>query len=169
MLAPDAFAGKKLLVFLFDFGMGYDKTIGLTTNKGKTTMGLDQYANVRNKKIDFEKVYSDKYEPTVHGFVWRKHSRLQQFMQNIWDEQNPDSAEAMNGDDELILDKDIITNLRKEIDGNYHNSFCSGGFFWGHQFQEEAVREYSKQDIQFCDWALAQIEKGETVVYTCSW
>jgi hypothetical protein len=158
----------------FDNGMGYDKTLGLTTNKGKT-MGLDQYAHIRDKQTgkikspDFEKIYSDKYEPTTDGFVWRKHSRLQQFMQNIWYEQNPDSAEAMNGDDELTLNKDIITNLRKEIDSNYHNSFCSGGFFWGHQFQEEAVREYSKQDVQFCDWALAQMEKGEEVVYYCSW
>ena len=154
--------------------MGHDKTLGLTINKEETTMGLDQFAHIRDKQSgqmkqpDWEKVYSDKYEPTVHGFVWRKHSRLQQFMENIWSEQNPDS-EAMNGEDELILDKDIITNLRKEIDSNYHNSFCSGGFFWGHQFQEEAVKEYSKQDVQFCDWALAQIEKGETVVYNCSW
>ncbi|MAL46013.1 hypothetical protein [Hyphomonas sp.] len=132
-------------------------------------MGLDQYGQIRNKEIDFEKVYSDKYEPTLHGFVWRKHARLQQFMQNIWAKQNPDSQEAMNGDDELVLTKDIITNLRKEIDGNYYGSFCSGGFFWGHQFQEEAVEHYSKQDAQFCDWALAQIEKGEEVVYTCSW
>ena len=111
----------------FDNGMGYDKTLGLTTNKGKT-MGLDQYAHIRDKQTgkikspDFEKIYSDKYEPTTDGFVWRKHSRLQQFMQNIWYEQNPDSAEAMNGDDELTLNKDIITNLRKEIDSNYHNS-----------------------------------------------
>ena len=44
-------------------------------------MGLDQYAHVRNKEIDFKKVYSDNYEPTIDGFVWRKHSRLQTFMQ----------------------------------------------------------------------------------------
>jgi len=149
--------------------------LGLTTNKEDITMGLDQFAHIRDKQSgqmkqpDFEKVYSDKYEPTTDGFVWRKHSRLQQFMENIWSEQNPDSSEAMNGEDELTLTKDIITDLRKEIDSNYHNSFCSGGFFWGHQFQEEAVKEYSKQDVQFCDWALAQIEKGETVVYNCSW
>tara|TARA_R100000655_G_C2877048_1_gene174538 strand:- start:120 stop:548 length:429 start_codon:yes stop_codon:yes gene_type:complete len=132
------------------------------------TMGLDQYGQLRNKKIDFEKVYSDKYEPTVHGFVWRKHSRLQTFMSDKFAELNP-NADAMNGDDELVLTKEIIMELRKEVDNSFHNSFCSGGFFWGHQFQEEAVKEYSKQDSQFCDWALAQMERGETVVYTCSW
>jgi len=41
-------------------------------------MGLDQYANVRDKQSgqmkspDFDKLYSDKneYKPTDHGFVW---------------------------------------------------------------------------------------------------
>jgi len=131
-------------------------------------MGLDQYGQIRNKKIDFKKVYSNEYEPTKHGFVWRKHARLQTFMSEKFAELNP-QADAMNGDDELVLTKEIVMELRKEIDNDFRNSFCSGGFFWGHQFQEEAVKEYSKQDSQFCDWALAQMERGETVVYTCSW
>jgi len=140
-------------------------------------MGLDQYANVRDrqsgkmKSPDFDKVYSDKneYKPTDHGFVWRKHSRLQQFMSSIWDEQNPDNAEPMNGEDELVITKEIITKLRKEVEGNYHNSFCSGGFFWGHQFQEEAVKEYADLDKQFCDWAEKELDNGNEVIYSCSW
>ena len=137
-------------------------------------MGLDQYANVRDKQSgqvkapDYEKVYSDKYEPTQHGFVWRKHSRLQQFMSDIWGEQNPDS-EAMNGEDELVITKDIIKQLRKEVDSNYHSSFCHGGFFWGHQFQEEAVKEYADLDKQFCDWAEKELDNGNEVIYSCSW
>ena len=137
-------------------------------------MGLDQYANVRDKQSgqvkapDYEKVYSDKYEPTQHGFVWRKHSRLQQFMSDIWGEQNPDS-EAMNGEDELVITKDIIKQLRKEVDSNYHSSFCHGGFFWGHQFQEEAVKEYADLDKQFCDWADKELDNGNEVIYSCSW
>jgi hypothetical protein len=39
--------------------------------------------------------------------------------------------------------------LRQEIDSNYHQSFCSGGFFWGHQFQEEAMKEYKEQTVFF--------------------
>ena len=35
-------------------------------------MGLDQYGMIRNGHIDWKKVYSDKYEPTKDGFVWRK-------------------------------------------------------------------------------------------------
>ena len=137
-------------------------------------MGLDQYANVRDKQMkspDFDKLYSnkqDEYKPTDHGFVWRKHSRLQQFMQDIWGEQNPDS-EAMNGDDELVITKDIIEALRKEVNSNYHSSFCHGGFFWGHQFQEEAVKEYADLDKQFCDWAEKELDNGNEVIYSCSW
>jgi len=137
-------------------------------------MGLDQYANVRDKQSgqvkapDYEKVYSDKYEPTQHGFVWRKHSRLQQFMSDIWGNNNPDS-DPMNGDDELVITKDIIKQLRKEVDSNYHSSFCHGGFFWGHQFQEEAVKEYADLDKQFCDWADKELDNGNEVIYSCSW
>ena len=34
-------------------------------------MGLDQYAHLRGKDINFEKVYnSDDYDPKEDGFVW---------------------------------------------------------------------------------------------------
>ena len=130
-------------------------------------MGLDQFAHVRNKNIDFKKVYSDKYMPQRDGFVWRKHSRLQTFMQNKFYEVNKDVE--FNGNAELIMTKKIIDELREEIKSGYHSSFCEGGFFWGHQFQEEAVREYEKQDLEFCDWVLTELDKGNEVVYSCSW
>ena len=131
-------------------------------------MGLDQYAHIRNKKIDFDKVYSDDYKPQRDGFVWRKHSRLQTFMQGKFFEQNP-NAEDFNGNDELIIDKKIIEELRQEIKSGYASSFCEGGFFWGHQFQEKAVEQYQKQDLEFCDWVLTELDKGNKVVYSCSW
>ena len=131
-------------------------------------MGLDQYAHIRNKKIDFDKVYSDDYKPQRDGFVWRKHARLQTFMQNKFFERNPKASVDFNCE-ELIIDKKIIEELRQEIKSGYHQSFCEGGFFWGHQFQEEAVKEYQKQDLEFCDWVLTELEKGNKVVYSCSW
>ena len=46
-------------------------------------MGLDQYAHLRNKKINWDKYYSDNEEEAKeeakHVFVWRKHARLQTF------------------------------------------------------------------------------------------
>ena len=57
-------------------------------NKGEV-MGLDQYGMIRNGHINWKKVYSDKYEPTKDGFVWRKHARLQKFMAKEFTKQNP--------------------------------------------------------------------------------
>ena len=131
-------------------------------------MGLDQFAHIRHKDIDFKKVYSDEYKPQRDGFVWRKHARLQTFMQNVFYQRNP-NAEEFNGLAELELDSAIIKELRSEIKNGYHNSFCDGGFFWGHQFQEESVKEYEKQDLEFCDWVLTELDKGNKVVYSCSW
>ena len=130
-------------------------------------MGLDMYAHTRNQKVDFDKVYEDDYEPCKHGFYWRKHSRLQTFMARKFEEVN-DTTDDFNGQ-ELVLTKEIISDLRKEIDSDYWESFCSGGFFWGHQFQEQSVKEYKERDKLFCDWALTQLEKGEEVIYVCSW
>ena len=89
-------------------------------------------------------------------------------MQNKYFEKNP-KAQDFNGYDELIIDKKIIEELRQEIKSGYHQSFCEGGFFWGHQFQEESVKEYQKQDLEFCDWVLTELDKGNQVVYSCSW
>jgi len=131
-------------------------------------MGLDQYAYLRNQKINFKNVFSDKYEPTKDGFYWRKHARLQTFMQKEYESIHGDEAD-FNGDAELEMTPDIIKRLRENIASNYHENFCQGGFFWGHQFQEEQMKEYRDQDLQFCDWVLAQIEKGNKVIYSCSW
>jgi hypothetical protein len=55
-------------------------------------MGLDQYAHLRNRKINWEKYYSDdeteRKEEEKHVFVWRKHARLQTFFARKWREQN---------------------------------------------------------------------------------
>ena len=89
-------------------------------------------------------------------------------MQNVFYQRNP-NAEEFNGLAELELDSAIIKELRQEVKNGYPNSFCDGGFFWGHQFQEESVKEYEKQDLEFCDWVLTELDKGNKVVYSCSW
>ena len=53
-------------------------------------MGLDQYAHLRNRKIDWKKYYSDdekeSQEEQRDVFVWRKHARLQTFMNKKFEE-----------------------------------------------------------------------------------
>ena len=157
-------------------------------------MGLDQYAHVRNRKIDWKKYYSDDEKESQAEqrdvFVWRKHARLQTFMNNKFAEQNAEAIKrqeeldkkkkkkdpffdlghlGMNGYDELYITEEIVKDLEAEWKDNYHHSFCSDGFFWGQQFQEEAVKEYKSQDKKFIEWCKEMIKNKQVVVYTCSW
>jgi hypothetical protein len=143
-------------------------------------MGLDQYAHIRNKNIDWKKIYSDKYEPKEDGFVWRKHARLQVFMAREFKKQNPSentnahSANidglGFNGDEhKVIINEDVLKRLEEAIKNNYYDYFASDGFFWGQQFQEEQVKEYAKMDKQFLKFCKEALKKGETIEYSCSW
>ena len=113
-------------------------------------MGLDQSAG-----------YND-----VSVYDWRKHARLQQFMHDKYFEKHPD-AEEFNVT-KLILNKKDILELQKLVKDN-NLPFCDGGFFWGHQFQEEAMKEYKKDDLKFCKDALKWIKEGKEVWYDCWW
>ena len=59
--------------------------------------------------------------------------------------------------------------LEKAINSGYSEYFCDGGFFWGHQFQEEAAKDYKEKDLEFVQFAREALADGETVVYECSW
>ncbi len=155
-------------------------------------MGLDQYAHLRNRKIDWEKYYSDDEEESQAEqkdvFVWRKHARLQTFMNRMFEVQNQEQLKkqreqekdkefnpmdmshlGFNAGDEVYITEDVVKDLEEEVKSNYHRSFCSDGFFWGQQFQEESVKEYKSQDLKFLKFCKEAIKDGKTVVYTCSW
>jgi hypothetical protein len=143
-------------------------------------MGLDQYGQIRNKKIDFEKLYSDKYEPTRDGFVWRKHARLQQFMSKEYAKQNPKentdkhsggiNGLGFNGEDHKVtITKDLLKRLEEAIKEKYYSYFAPDGYFWGQQFQEEQVTDYKKQDLEFVKFCRDALEKKEVIEYSSSW
>jgi hypothetical protein len=163
-------------------------------------MGLDQYAHLRGRKINWDKYYSDdedeRKEEEKHVFVWRKHARLQTFFARKWREQNEaeqkrrdtrdfeamkkakDPFEAIgvglshlgfNSGDEVYITEDVVKELEETYKQNYHDNFCSDGFFWGQQFQEEQVTEYKAQDKKFIDWCKEQIKNKKVPIYTCSW
>ena len=144
-------------------------------------MGLDQYAHIRNKNIDWKKIYSDKYEPKEDGFVWRKHARLQVFMAREFAKQNPKedttkhtslpmSGLGFNGEDKAVnITKDVVKRLEEAIKNGYYDYFATDGFFWGQQFQEEQVKDYEKQDKQFLKFCKEALKKGENIEYSCSW
>ena len=142
-------------------------------------MGLDQYGQIRNNKIDFKKVYSDEYDPIKDGFVWRKHARLQTFMAREFKKQNPkedtDKHSGMNGmgfngdEHKVIITKDILKRLEEAIKNDYYDHFASDGFFWGQQYQEEQAKSYKKQDLEFVKFCKDALEKKEVIEYSSSW
>ena len=143
-------------------------------------MGLDQYAQKRNQQINFKKVYSDKYDPSEDGFVWRKHARLQVFMAREYAKQNPKENTdnhscnidglGFNGDEhKVVITKDVLKRLEEAIKNDYYDYFATDGFFWGQQFQEEQVKEYKAQDEEFLKWAKEQVKAGRQIGYDCSW
>ena len=144
-------------------------------------MGLDQFAFahkseprifkalMRYEEKEGEPVPDELVEwvvsPPKAGYVWRKHSRLQQFMEELYVRR--DAGESLNGD-YLELTKGDIQVLEAVVKTG-RLPFCPGGFFWGHQFQEETTKEYKAYDLEFCKWALNQIKEGKHVYYSCWW
>lgn len=125
-------------------------------------MGLDQYAFSSD---DIE----DVQEGNVHfQFEWRKHAKLQEFMVKVFDQKG-----GVHGKDEFNCnpvelspeDIDRLEKLVKEKDLPQ----SEGGFFWGHQFQDESQDEYRDQDLEFCKWARAEFADNARVFYDCWW
>ena len=120
-------------------------------------MGLDQYAHIRIKS----------WNSRQYSYEWRKHSRLQEFMEQVWSREG--NTETFNCQ-ELTLTLDDIERLEEQIKEGYPDYECEGGFFWGHQFQEEQCADYIEYDLEFVAKAKEAFDKpGSTVVYTCWW
>lgn len=130
-------------------------------------MGLDQYAYVRAQLTDREE---DGHTFTEFGgereFTWRKHSRLQEFMLSLWTEKG--NAETFNCQPLELTEEDLL-QLQRAIDNGFVDFVCDGGFFWGHQFQKEAVDESREYDLEFVTEALEAVRAGERVIYSCWW
>jgi len=131
-------------------------------------MGLDQYAGFRDEEGNVKE-----------EFYWRKHARLQQFMSREFNEQNKTKKHNTvndlqhlgfnGGQGGVAITKDLIEKLKKAIESKYYDYFASDGFFWGQQFQEEQVTQYSEQDKKFVEWAEQQIKEDKKIGYDCSW
>ena len=149
-------------------------------------MGLDQYAGwlipIEETKSETNVVNMSDYrdeEPCVDSmdvvFEWRKHARLQEHMRQLWYQRRELKApygmlkDEFNGEyEKILLDYDDINLLLKRIkEGTL--PFCSDGFYWGQDFQEESMKDYKEQDIEFCKQAFKWLEEGKKVWYECSW
>ena len=127
-------------------------------------MGLDQHAHLRGHQVDWDKYFDDDKEENEKVFVWRKHARLQKFMSIKWAEQNP-SVKIKGHLQHLGFNGDQEVQIKK----GYSDCVAHDGFFWGQQFQEEAVKEYKEQDMKFLKFCEQAISEKKVVEYWCSW
>ena len=119
-------------------------------------MGLDQYAYIKTD--------DETREP---DFYWRKHARLQEWAERLFAQKTGCNARELNCG-ELPLANDDITDLERLLKGQGLPK-SEGGFFYGHQFQDEQAEAYAEQDTKFCEWARQMISEGQTVIYSCWW
>ena len=75
----------------------------------------------------------------------------------------------------MIAEGEKFNQIQDELWGVYnkinmkHLPFCPDGFFWGQQFQEESMKEYKEQDLEFCEAAIEWTDEGKTAWYGCDW
>ena len=122
-------------------------------------MGLDQYAF----RVDEE----TGEEGGRLAFQWRKHAKLQQFMEETFVERADLSAEDLNCG-RLELTHDDIDRLEHCLNEDAMPE-SAGGFFYGHQMQDEQEAAYREQDRAFCAWARETLNDNATPVYSCWW
>lgn len=117
-------------------------------------MGLDQYA--------FSEETSENPD-----FVWRKHAKLQQFMEALFEERTGLPSTELNCANLELTLADVETLQSLVQSDSLPKSL--GGFFYGHQFQDESAADYKTQDLEFCQWAKVLLETRQKVLYSCWW
>jgi hypothetical protein len=118
-------------------------------------MGLDQRAGYRDEMTNHY----------VIEFEWRKHSQLQEYMENIF-RRTGGTGDFNNKS--VALTREDIELLQKNVEGG-DLPHCEGGFFFGHQWQDEATKYYKELDLAFCQWALDELDSGGNVHYHSDW
>ena len=117
-------------------------------------MGLDQYAYTQENRNNPE-------------FIWRKHARLQEFMEALFIYRTGQGPIDLNCGELELTEQDIDALEELVKNGNLPES--EGGFFYGHDFQDEAAKEYRNRDLEFCRWAKQILETRKKVFYSCWW
>ena len=115
-------------------------------------MGLDQRAFIREDT------------PLTD---WRKHNRLQGFMENLWREKTNSQSE-FNLED-LYLELEDIEKLEKAI---YDKTLpATEGFFFGNDsYKDGEYEEYHlEDDMKFIQQAKKALDAGKRVIYSSWW
>ena len=124
--------------------------MGSLVKKGKH-MGLDQIAIAA--KYGEEKIIAE----------WRKHNRLQGWMENLYRSQG--GTEVFNCKP-IDLTVDNINSLEDSV-RNAELPKTEGFFFGSDSY--EWMNHYANQDLEFVEKAKEALADGWTVTYSCWW
>jgi hypothetical protein len=119
-------------------------------------MGLDQFA--------FSRTAGSGEDGTEIAY-WRKHNRLQGWMNDLWEKQGNDgSFNCVN----VVLTIEDIDALEEAIN-NKALPETQGFFFGNDSYEDYEEWGYKEQDEQFITRARELIAAGQEVYYTCWW
>jgi hypothetical protein len=133
-------------------------------------MGLDQYGGWLETPTKQQELHSKLMDDgdnfAVGEFDWRKHAKLQEFMEILWYKKykNTETFNCQN----MPLDREDILTLQAAVKGEELPE-SEGGMFFGHEFQDVSAKEYRDQDLEFCAKALKWLDEGKTPYYSCWW
>ena len=133
-------------------------------------MGLDQYGGwleTPSKEEELHaKLINSEEEFVECKFDWRKHAKLQEFMENLWFNkyENTEEFNCVN----MSLDREDILALQTAVKGKELPE-SGGGLFFGDEFQNQSAEEYKEYDLEFCAKALKWLDEGKTPYYSCWW
>lgn len=135
-------------------------------------MGLDQYAyavtpEVAHLALITERELDDAEqaqlaEGSVHITEWRKHADLNHYMTELY---HSKGGEGVFNCIPMPITKDDLLSLRMHLQmhGNAYEH-RGQGFFWGETRHEDILTDH-----YFIDRALALIDEGYEIIYTCWW
>ena len=136
-------------------------------------MGLDQYAYSKD---------SDGEEKELA--YWRKHNRLQGWMEELWEDKGRPNYEPTDngglGDFNCVplpITNEDLDALEESVCGKTLPE--TGGFFFGHDsfgWEDENGKAFEKNDyyykeddIDFIEKARQALKEGKEVYYNCWW
>tara|TARA_R110002167_G_scaffold141624_1_gene329904 strand:+ start:314 stop:748 length:435 start_codon:yes stop_codon:yes gene_type:complete len=142
-------------------------------------MGLDQYAYSRPSR-------KRKSDNDIQIAEWRKHNRLQGWMQDLWESKgcpNEDKHGDDDDDDAEVLFNCVPLQLTEEDIYSLEDAILnfefpeSNGFFWGSDsyFWTDENNEpfpeneyyYQEADLQFIKDARKALKKKHRIFYSC--
>ena len=101
-----------------------------------------------------------KFDGCQKSYLWVSHDELHRFMKCLYFKEK---LEPENGV-KIFLKKEYIENLREVIENSFMPMMTA--FMSPHDFSDLNILRYKSQDLEFCDWALANLDNNKKIYYT---